>query len=155
MKNGIYGLLMMLAFGITLTCFAGGDEEAFDPAPVLEAIKKFGEVTDRGPVDAIAALYTKDAMIMPNNGVIVRGREAIKKFWAGDQSKNFLSTKHKTVEISGSGDLAFQINTYRFAYVEKGEKPDWHPSKNVHIWKKTGDGTWKLHVDIWNSSGPN
>jgi ketosteroid isomerase-like protein len=26
--------------------------------------------------------------------------------------------------------------------------------KYVVVWQKGGDGVWKLHVDIWNSSRP-
>ena len=39
-----------------------------------------------------------------------------------------------------------------YAAVNSGDQAEWHKTKNVHVWKKQANGSWRLHVDIWNST---
>ena len=126
--------------------------EKFDRAQLKAAKLKFGQAIDSGNIDDIANMYTKDAMIMPNFGKIVRSRAEIKEFWKSDLVKQFISRNDVEVEMDGYGDIAYEVTQYEFEYQQQGRESTWMPSKNVHIWKRTMDGTWKLHIDIWNNS---
>ena len=53
-----------------------------------------------------------------------------------------------------SGDLAYTVNSYYYTWHAKQDQPQWHNTKNVHLWKVDSDGNWKLHLDIWNSNVP-
>ena len=46
------------------------------------------------------------------------------------------------------------MNSYFYTYHTEGAEPQWHQTKNVHIWRRDPGGGWKLHVDIWNSDVP-
>jgi ketosteroid isomerase-like protein len=43
------------------------------------------------------------------------------------------------------------VNSYYYTWHAPDDKPQWHKTKNVHIWARDAEGDWKLRVDIWNS----
>jgi ketosteroid isomerase-like protein len=60
----------------------------------------------------------------------------------------------QVIDIDAHGDIAYTVNSYSYTWHPVGTEPQWHKTKNVHIWKKDPEGRWKLHVDIWNSDVP-
>ena len=56
------------------------------------------------------------------------------------------------LDYGASDDLGYTVNEYYYTWHQEGSQPDWHKTKNVHIWKRQNDGSWRLHVDIWNST---
>jgi ketosteroid isomerase-like protein len=59
-----------------------------------------------------------------------------------------------TVDISGHGDLAYEIGTVALKVQLEGQEPVELKAKYVVVWKKTPEGVWKMLVDIWNSGPP-
>ncbi|NIT59660.1 MAG: DUF4440 domain-containing protein [Aliifodinibius sp.] len=125
---------------------------------VREAIKeanvKFGEKIRNGDAAGVAALYTKDAVLMPPNSEKFYGRKEIEKFWGGAISQMGLKDAILTTqELFGSGDIFTEIGSYILKIQPAGQKPIEDKGKYVVIWKQTADGL-KLHRDIWNSNLP-
>ncbi len=58
------------------------------------------------------------------------------------------------VDVGGSGDTAYEIGKYSLTIQAEGQAAMADSGKYVVVWKRQADGTWKLHVDIWNSSMP-
>ena len=146
------GLCIALFTVFMLVSCGHVQKEKFDRAQLKAAKLKFGQAIDSGNIDDIADMYTENAMIMPNFGKIVRSRSEIKELWKRDLVKQFISRNDVEVEMDGYGDIAYEVTQYEFEYQQQGRVTTWIPSKNVHIWKKMTDGTWKLHIDIWNNS---
>ncbi len=127
-----------------------------DIAQVRKAITKgnlkFGEAVRQHNGAAIGALYTDDAVILPPNGEMIRGKQAITAFWTGGLEMGIKEAVLTTVEVHGMGDLACEIGTYALK-IQPAEHPVIEDSgKYVVLWKKQPNGAWKLHVDIWNTS---
>lgn len=59
-----------------------------------------------------------------------------------------------TVEIIGMGDMVCEIGKAAVTIQPEGQETIEDIGKYVVIWKKTADGAWKLHVDIWNTNLP-
>lgn len=112
------------------------------------------QAIESGDVKARVALFAHDAVMMPNHGEIVMGEGAVAEtIRAGDGA--VFRIRDRTIEqIDFSGDLAYTVNTYEYAYHPEGSEPEWHQTKNVHVWKRGPEGTWKIQVDIWNSDVP-
>lgn len=121
-------------------------------AELTHAIEAFYESVESGDNDRRAEMFTDGALMMPNNGAISRGKEAIGEVVRGGEGWVFRIRNLNRVELDLSGDIAYTVNEYEYTWHEEGGEPVWHPTKNIHIWRRQPDGSWKLHVDIWNSS---
>jgi len=101
----------------------------------------------------MAALYTENAVLLPPNSEIIRGRQGIKEFWDASIQMGVKDCVLTTVELSGSGDIVNEMGKYALKIQPKGQEPVEDKGKYVVVWKLTADG-WKLHWDIWNSNMP-
>lgn len=99
---------------------------------------------------AVAALYTADAIVMPPNGPVAKGSQAVLAMWKGALAGVPGPIRLITSEVTAHGDLAHEVGTYEMSGAG-GKVAD--TGKFIVIWKKEG-GQWKLHRDIWNSDTP-
>ena len=158
MRNPRFCLVLLLALVLAVTTFAGQAMEGTDIAQVRKAIEagnlKFGEAVRQGNGAAIAALYTDDATLMQPNSEMIKGKPGIEAFWKGGLGMGIKDAVLTTVEVLGMGDLAWEIGKYNLKIQPAGQAGLEDNGKYVVIWKKQADGSWKLHVDIWNTSMP-
>ena len=115
---------------------------------------RFAEAYSRGDVAAVAALYTDDAVLLPPNLEMLRGREAIQQFWAGAKQMGVREAALETVQVEESGDMACEIGAYTLKIQPEGGQATADRGKCVVVWKREGDRSWKLAVDIWNTNSP-
>jgi len=104
----------------------------------------------RGDAAGLAANYTRKGQLLPPNGEVVRGTEAIQAFWSAMLAGGVQGVTLTTLEVEGHGDTATEVGTYAVA-ATGGQVVD--QGKYLIIWKHE-HGVWKLHRDIWNSSLP-
>jgi uncharacterized protein (TIGR02246 family) len=107
-----------------------------------------------GDAKAIAALYTDDAVEMPPNQPMVKGRAAIEQYYTkqfGGPAKvqSFTITK---IESNASGDIGYEVGTYRQTITD-GQRPTNDTGKYTVVLKRTG-GAWKVAYAIYNSDTP-
>jgi ketosteroid isomerase-like protein len=122
-----------------------------EPRAAIEAANaRFSADFARGDASAVAADYTSGAQVFPGNSDIVRGREAIERFWKGVMEAGVKGIALTVLEVEGHGDTAHEVGTYALTG-EGGKALD--AGKYIVIWKRDG-GQWKLHRDIWNTSMP-
>lgn len=132
--------------------------QVMDMAQVRQSIEeanvKFGDAVRAGDAAALAGLYTEDAKLLPPNSEMIQGREGVEAFWAGGIQMGIKDVVLTTMDIMGMGDMVCEIGKANvILQPEEGEAME-DIGKYVVIWKKTADGTWKLHVDIWNTNLP-
>jgi ketosteroid isomerase-like protein len=64
----------------------------------------------------------------------------------------FESLESTSIDAQGSGDVIYEVGTYRQAIIMPGEKePTEQKGKYVNIWKRQPDGKLKIAVEIYNS----
>ena len=115
-------------------------------AEIVAVNRRFEDAAEKGDVDAIAALYTNDAIALPPDGPFVRGRDSIKQMWATvAQQLGLKSVRLQTVELEVVGDLAHEVGEAHLTLASGGAV-----AKYVVVWKKQ-EGRWRLHRDIWNT----
>jgi len=103
---------------------------------------------NKGDGAGVAALYTSDARILPPGGPMCSGRDEIQQFWQGLINMGGKNAVLETVSVELKGDTAFEVGKYSLSVGEMNDS-----GKYVVVWK-SDEGSWKLHVDIWNSSLP-
>jgi uncharacterized protein (TIGR02246 family) len=156
MRFPTYALLFVL--GLSLALLSCAQPEEWDVAAVRKVIEetnaKFTEAFNRGDAAGVAALYTDDATVMPPNDEMVKGRQGIQDLLNGFMQMGGKDLTLTTVDVSGSGNTAYEIGKYSFTLQPEGQAAMTDSGKYVVVWKRQADGTWKLHVDIWNSDMP-
>lgn len=110
--------------------------------------RQFEEAARTGDLDRLASLYTPDAIALPPDGPMVRGRDSIKQMWGSIAQALGLKDVHlETLDFEQAGDTGYEVGEATLA-VSSGTAV----VKFVVVWKKV-DGQWRLHRDIWNTKG--
>jgi uncharacterized protein (TIGR02246 family) len=105
---------------------------------------------------AVAALYTDDAVEMPPNAPMIKGRSAIEQNYQKEfSSGNTLSAFSLThIQTEAAGDLGYDAGTYQQTMTRTGATaPISDTGKYVVILKRAG-GAWKVSHAIYNSDQP-
>ena len=128
-----------------------------DRAQLREAIEAVTaqamEAMGAGDAAAVSALYTDDATLLPPGAPMVQGLDAVRESWVASFAEGGFTLNLNTVSVDGAGQFAYEIGTWSMPAAE-GEAGSEEQGKYVVVWKRSADGTWKLHVDIWNSDSP-
>jgi len=114
--------------------------------------RAFEEAVRKGDVDRLAHLYTSDALALPPDGPIVKGRDAIKDLWAGViRDMALRDVQLQTLDLEIAGDTACEVGEARLTLEPPSSEPTTVKVKYVVAWKKAA-GRWLLHRDIWNAT---
>jgi ketosteroid isomerase-like protein len=110
--------------------------------------RQFEDAARKGDLDRLASLYTPDAIALPPDGPLVKGRDAIKQMWgAVAQQIGLKDARLNTLDFEQAGDTGYEVGE-AILTISSGTAV----VKFVVVWKKT-DGQWRLHRDIWNTKG--
>ena len=146
----------LLIISAVIATFPGCEQnqEKGIPADLEAAIDAFYAAVEAGDAEPRIAMFTEEAIMMPNHWTMYKGKEAIANVIRSGEGSVFKLRDREIVDMDASGSLAYTVNSYYYTYHPEGADPQWHKTKNVHIWKRDTGGQWKLHVDIWNSDVP-
>lgn len=145
----------MLVLTLLLASTSG---EADDGAADAQRIRELGAawVAAVGAKDiaAIQNFYAPDGLFLAPNAPPAQGHQAIGEAWRGlVQLPGMVLTFGATrIEVSKSGDLAYDVGTYALGFDSDSGRVNDH-GKYVVVWKKVG-GDWKAVADIFNSNLP-
>ncbi len=124
-----------------------------------EALKKMEadfmkSAAEKGSIGYMS-YYAADAVELPNGTAAIQGKDNIAKTMGFlDQPGNKLEWTPEFADMSASGDLGYTYGTFVFRSKDKNGNPVSEHGKYTSIWKKQKDGTWKVVLDMGNSSTP-
>jgi uncharacterized protein (TIGR02246 family) len=102
---------------------------------------------NKGDGNAVAALYTEDAYVLPAGADMVHGRDKIAAFYS-QAVQRLGDAKVTTTDVLKLGrSAAREIGTVTLK--TKGDQPQEMTGKYAAVWRKV-DGQWMLETDIWN-----
>lgn len=122
------------------------DAEA-DRAALVQIDEAYSEALRTGDHAAIAALFADDAIQLPENRPIVRGRAAIEVYQAENNvepAPSYSATVEEVV-FAEAGDMGYLIGT-------DTESED-GAGKYITVYQRI-DGDWKIVAEAWNSDAP-
>jgi len=148
MKTARFGFV--LSYGLVL-CLALTGCGRRDEALIFsdQSAQDWEVARAAGDADAIAALHTEDAQVMPPNAPVVEGRGAIRSYY-----RMVFETRSAPAKFDEREVIVFGRMTYRQGIYEL-ELPDGRREygKFMQLWKNV-DGEWRLHRAMWSSSEP-
>jgi uncharacterized protein (TIGR02246 family) len=108
--------------------------------------RQFEEAARKGDLDRLASLYTTDAIALPPDSPMVKGRENIKRMWGMvAQQVGLKDVRLNTLDLEMAGETAYEVGEATLT-IASGTAV----VKFVVVWKRS-DGQWRLHRDIWNA----
>jgi ketosteroid isomerase-like protein len=128
---------------------ASANEEI--PPDLLAAVDAFYDAIETDNHEARIEMFTEDAIMMPDHGLRLEGKTAIAEVIRAGSGSVFRIRDREIIDMDVDGELAHTVNSYFYTYHSVGAEARWQKTNNVHIWKRDGEGKWKVQVDIWNS----
>lgn len=120
--------------------------QAVDPSVITSRSDAWEAALNAKDIDALVALYTSDARIMPPNGKMSSGSEAVRAQF-GAMIDSGIGGELTSVEAMVAGDIGFNVGVYTLQ--AGGEVVD--TGKYMETWRRGDDGQWRIANDIWNS----
>jgi len=147
MTRHIAVVLTALVFALPSagTAQGGGDTRG----QIEKMAQAWQKAYNSGDAAAVAALYAKDAKLMPPGAEPASGSSAIQAFFTADM-KGGAKMALTTEDVTGFGDYALETGKW-VATSADGKHLD--HGQYATFYKKA-DGGWKISRDTWNSSMP-
>ena len=145
-------------FLISLFIIACDTKNTFDidmaRSHIEEQNKKWMNFYNAKDADSIANLFTVDAVVMPPNIQVVKGRKEILNSILDEFKAGATDLVLKTVNVYGNGNLAYEIGEYSLNIKDGDKIENSDQGKYIVVWELSPDGYYKVKVDIWNSDLP-
>jgi uncharacterized protein (TIGR02246 family) len=129
---------------------AAVDHRAEDAASIRSLDAQWEKAMQAKDATQIVSYYAEDARAIWPGSPMADGKPAVAKLWAESlAAPGFAISFSPTImEVSRSGDLAYQIGDYETTVNDKRGKPQTTKAKFVLIWGKQAGGSWKVVTDI-------
>ncbi|MCO6492765.1 MAG: DUF4440 domain-containing protein [Phaeodactylibacter sp.] len=120
---------------------------------IHQNIDAFSQSLVSGDFEAIVNAYTPDGKLFPQRGDIRRGEAAIRQYWTPPAGRESRTVHHRIrpEEIVIVGDTAYDWGYYEGATRRGDGSEVYWEGKYVIVWKKVGEGQWKIYLDSWNN----
>ncbi len=102
----------------------------------------------------LAALYAENAVLMPPNAPMAKGRPAIQAVWKGMMDQNARDIVLTSIDRSVSGDLGYEAGTYTLNMGAPGGPVASDKGKYLMTVRRGPGGKWLIQNDIFNSDLP-
>lgn len=148
----LFSLALALSFAASAQKPAAQDAEE---AAVRAADELWSQVAGAKDLEKTVGFYTDHGIVLPPGSPALAGKDAVRAFWVAAFQDPAYQLSWKTVEVgvAGSGDLAYTRGSYDFTYTAGGKAVREH-GKDLVVWKKQADGSWKVAVDMFSADGP-
>jgi uncharacterized protein (TIGR02246 family) len=146
-------------------CFAAdsmGHEAALtdaDQKAIQATIQAYRAAWLANDTKGVLNTFTDDAVLQPAHGAAaVVGIAAIEKYWftPGGPPTTITELNVTVDQVSGNGTLAFArgLDGVAWTVTENGATHHHsHPGTYLNVMKKLPDGSWRIHVHMWDD-GP-
>jgi uncharacterized protein (TIGR02246 family) len=151
------GVVLASTFVVAVLSSAIGqqtsDARAMAEAAIRSADAAGLKAAQAKDVTGATANYADDASWLPPHAPIVQGKEAIRSAWAQLLSSPGLKIDWQItkVDVSRAGDMAYTLYKFDMTMGAANGAPIQDSGKDMAVWKKQTDGTWKIVADTFNS----
>ncbi len=121
-----------------------------------EAIKdtdaRWAEMFNRSDTNALMGLHAEDFLLLPPNSPLVRGGgEAAMAGFQELLDAGWKNISFNSVQFGSEGGLGYNVGQYSADAPTEDGGTTKENGKFIDIYKRLPDGSWKIHVTIFNS----
>jgi uncharacterized protein (TIGR02246 family) len=117
---------------------------------VLAIARAWEKCANTRDARGIAALYADNATLLPPGMAAIRGRQNIEGFWQGFFDAGASDATLKSVHISGSGDIAYEIGEYSAMMPQPSGGTAPGNGKYLVVFERQPDGSLKMAADMFS-----
>jgi uncharacterized protein (TIGR02246 family) len=145
-------MIAVLAVALTAGCSpapAPTDTRKADEAAITAAGDALGQAAEAKDIEKCMSFYVDDPVLFVPGAPAVVGKDALRKTFQGflNVAALKLETGGTIIDVASSGDLAFERGSYANTITDAKGKTTTETGKLVLVWKKQGDGSWKIAAD--------
>ncbi len=140
----------LLIFISSLTSLQAQNTRLVEKHAIKAIRQQSNEAYQRYDLDAIAACWHDDIVILPASGTLLQGIEMIKNYLSNAYLKTpdiYFFRKTKKLKLSDEGTLAWETGTWR-SYRPKTPDASTFRGEYVAIWEKRA-GKWKMRSQVF------
>ena len=153
LRRTVAGLVFAtLVAGVSCTPAPAAVDTGAAQDALREADAAYSRAGNSKDLEAFVAHYAPEAVGYPPNEPTVTGLDGIRG-WIGKalQDSAFAVTfQPVSLEVSSDGTMGYTVNTADLRATGPDGKPMDARIRDVHMWRKQADGSWKVVIDIWN-----
>ena len=116
--------------------------------------KKYMEFYNNGDASGVADLHMDDALVMPPNIDMVKGKESIKKAISDEISAGATDLVFTTLDMYGNEEYVTEVGRFSLNVKDEGEIVMTDSGKYIVLWEQVSKNNWLMKADIWNSDLP-
>ena len=129
---------------------AGPTFDSADQDRIKAVIQQLTEAFNAKDAAKAAALYTSEAVVMPPNKALMRGRNFVEQYYTARFGEGATNLELQPNEIKGSGTLAVAMGDYRLVLAPPSGPSRRDRGKFVWIFREL-NGTWMIDGIIFSS----
>lgn len=131
------------------------------PPDVASLRKQIDALLEKGEKDMLAntmdttlAQYADDAISLPNNGPMLKGKAAIKEYFAMMMTTGikFTQVDFVTHDVQAGGKYVYEVGTYSMTMQIPGMGETTDAGKYLTVYEIGADGKLKIKVETWNTN---
>jgi len=151
-------VLLTTAFACRPANTSAADTSASAKLAIDAANAEWPRLTSSGHADSIAEFYTVDGVIMPPNMATMKGKDAVRAFFAEINTISPRPTLTLRAErVVANGPVAVEVGRWHWAFPAGAKLPTGMAAvdsgKYIVRWEQQ-NGKWLIADDIWNSDTP-
>ena len=116
--------------------------------------KKYMKFYNNGDASSVAELHSDDALVMPPNIDMVKGKISIKKVISDGISAGATDLAFTTINMYGNEEFVTEVGRYSLNVKNEGEILMSDSGKYIVLWEQVSKNNWLMKADIWNSDLP-
>ena len=116
--------------------------------------KKYIKFYNNGDASGVAELHMDDALVMPPNIDMAKGKVSIKKAISDEISAGATDLVFTTLTMYGNEEFVTEVGRYSLNVKNEGEIVMSDSGKYIVLWEQVSKNNWLMKADIWNSDLP-
>ena len=143
--------LAMLSF--VISCQKQNTEA--DIAAINELFKQATLACSTGDAELYLSLFTEDAVVMATEFPSMNGMEEFRPTFEGVFGMFDLELPYTVDKVEVHGDWAFARSSFQYSMtLKEGGETTTRVGKELDIFKRQADGSWKIYMECWNYDAP-
>lgn len=113
--------------------------------------KLWAEAFNARDLESSLLFYADDAVVLPSNGIAVRGAEAIRDLLKSMFDAGHSEGKFEQSQIEYSGNMAVEVGDFTvLIHADGGTRLD--TGRYMATWRRQEDGEFKITVNVWSTN---